>query len=196
MNIIYEGDSQRLDKYLIDELGKTRTKIQKMIENEEITINDKKAKSSYNLKTGDKITIKENEEEIIEIKPEKIPLDIVYEDEDLLVVNKPSGMVVHPGAGNNSGTMVNALMYHCNQLSQINGTIRPGIVHRIDADTSGLLVVAKNDETHNSLAEQIKNKTVTRKYLALADGIISEDTATIDAPIGRDKRARKKMCVT
>lgn len=173
MNIIYEGDSQRLDKYLIDELGKTRTKIQKMIENEEITINDKKAKSSYNLKTGDKITIKENEEEIIEIKPEKIPLDIVYEDEDLLVVNKPSGMVVHPGAGNNSGTMVNALMYHCNQLSQINGTIRPGIVHRIDADTSGLLVVAKNDETHNSLAEQIKNKTVTRKYLALADGIIS-----------------------
>ena len=101
MNIIYEGDSQRLDKYLIDELGKTRTKIQKMIENEEITINDKKAKSSYNLKTGDKITIKENEEEIIEIKPEKIPLDIVYEDEDLLVVNKPSGMVVHPGAGNN-----------------------------------------------------------------------------------------------
>ncbi len=196
MNIIYEGDSQRLDKYLIDELGKTRTKIQKMIENEEITINEKKAKSSYNLKTGDKITIKENEEEIIEIKPEKIPLDIVYEDEDLLVVNKPSGMVVHPGAGNNSGTMVNALMYHCNQLSQINGTIRPGIVHRIDADTSGLLVVAKNDETHNSLAEQIKNKTVTRKYLALADGIISEDTATIDAPIGRDKRARKKMCVT
>lgn len=196
MNILYEGNNQRLDKYLIDKLEKTRTKIQKMIENNEITINGKKTKSSYNLKSGDKIYINEIAEEVIEINPEKIPLNIVYEDEDLLVVNKPSGMVVHPGAGNNSGTLVNALMYHCNKLSKVNGTIRPGIVHRIDADTSGLLVVAKNDETHNDLAEQIKNKTVTRKYIALANGIINEDTATIDAPIGRDKRARKKMCVT
>lgn len=196
MNILYEGNNQRLDKYLIDKLEKTRTKIQKMIENNEITINGKKTKASYNLKSGDKIYINEIAEEVIEINPEKIPLNIVYEDEDLLVVNKPSGMVVHPGAGNNSGTLVNALMYHCNKLSKVNGTIRPGIVHRIDADTSGLLVVAKNDETHNDLAEQIKNKTVTRKYIALANGIINEDTATIDAPIGRDKRARKKMCVT
>lgn len=196
MNILYEGNNQRLDKYLINKLEKTRTKIQKMIENNEITINGKKTKSSYNLKSGDKIYINEIAEEVIEIKPEKIPLNIVYEDEDLLVVNKPSGMVVHPGAGNNSGTLVNALMYHCNKLSKVNGIIRPGIVHRIDADTSGLLVVAKNDETHNNLAQQIKNKTVTRKYIALANGIINEDTATIDAPIGRDKRARKKMCVT
>ena len=134
--------------------------------------------------------------EKIDILPEDIPLDIVYEDDDLLVVNKPSGMVVHPAVGNYSHTLVNALMYHCNNLSQVNGVIRPGIVHRIDADTSGLLLVAKNDIAHVDLAKQISEKSVKREYIALVDGVIKEDTATIDAPIGRDVKNRKKMCVT
>ena len=135
-------------------------------------------------------------EEEINIVPEDISLDIIYEDDYLLVVNKPSGMVVHPAPGNYSGTLVNALMYHCNKLSSVNGSIRPGIVHRIDADTSGLLLVAKNDNVHNDLAKQISDKSVVRKYICLVHGVINEDTATIDAPIGRDSKDRKKMCVT
>ena len=137
------------------------------------------------------------DDEVIDIVAEDIPLDIVYEDEYMLVVNKPSGMVVHPGNGNYNHTLVNALMYHCNNnLSSVNGDIRPGIVHRIDADTSGLLLVAKNDMVHNDLAKQISEKSVVRKYVCLVHGVINEDTATIDAPIGRDKSNRKKMCVT
>ena len=124
------------------------------------------------------------------------PGEIVYEDDYLLVVNKPSGMVVHPGNGNYNHTLVNALMYHCNKLSKVNGDVRPGIVHRIDADTSGLLLVAKDDVVHNNLAKQIAEKSVVRKYVCLVQGVINEDTATIDAPIGRDKNNRKKMCVT
>lgn len=185
----------RIDKYLSSVTDLSRSKIQKLLDEEEILVNDKSVKSSYTVKEDDLITINEVDEKI-DIVPEDIPLDIVYEDEYLLVVNKPSGMVVHPAPGNYSGTLVNALMHHCNNLSSVNGNIRPGIVHRIDADTSGLLLVAKNDMVHNDLAEQISKKTVVRKYIALVHGVILEDTATIDAPIGRDTSDRKKMCVT
>lgn len=186
----------RIDKYLIDKLDYSRSKIQKMIKNGDILVNDKKVKNSYLLNIDDNIYINDDYNEEIDIVPENIPIDIVYEDDYLLVVNKPSGMVVHPAPGNYSGTLVNALMYHCNHLSGVNGDIRPGIVHRIDSDTSGLLLVAKNDEVHNDLAKQISEKTVLRKYIALVSGIIQEDSGTIDAPIGRDKFDRKKMAVT
>ena len=186
----------RIDKYLIDKLDYSRSKIQKMIKNGDILVNDKKVKNSYLLNIDDNIYINDDYNEEIDIVPENIPIDIVYEDDYLLVVNKPSGMVVHPAPGNYSGTLVNALMYHCNHLSGVNGDIRTGIVHRIDSDTSGLLLVAKNDEVHNDLAKQISEKTVLRKYIALVSGIIQEDSGTIDAPIGRDKFDRKKMAVT
>lgn len=189
--------SVRIDKYLMEELNVSRSKIQRMIDSGNILVNDRVVKSSYLLKMGDKIYVDEEYSEDVDIVPEDIALDIVYEDEYLLVVNKPSGMVVHPAAGNYSGTLVNGLMYHCNNnLSMVNGLIRPGIVHRIDKDTSGLLVVAKNDDVHNDLAIQIGEKMVVRKYIALVHGIINEDTATIDAPIGRDVVNRKKMAVT
>lgn len=196
MKLIAENNI-RIDKYLMEKLSYSRSKIQRMIEKECILVNDEKTKNSYTLKLGDAIFIEEEYSEEVDIIPEKIDLDIVYEDEYLLVVNKPSGMVVHPAAGNFKGTLVNGLMYHCNNnLSTINGDIRPGIVHRIDKDTSGLLLVAKNDEVHDNLAKQISEKSVVRKYIALVDGIIEEDTATIDAPIGRDTLNRKKMAVT
>ncbi len=187
----------RLDKYLTSVLDLSRSNIQNLLIEGKILVNDKKVKSNYLLKMNDVIEIKSKEKDKNNsISLEKIDLDIVYEDEDLIVVNKPSGLVVHPAVGNQSGTLVNALLYHTNNLSSINGEVRPGIVHRIDADTSGLLVVAKNDKAHISLAKQISEKTVTRKYIALVQGVIKEDTATIDAPIGRDKNDRKKMCVT
>lgn len=190
-------EQTRIDKYLINELQYSRSKIQRMINSNHILVNNKPIKNSYNLHIDDEITINEDYTEEIEVTPENIPLDIYYEDEYLLVINKPSGMVVHPAAGNHEKTLVNALMYHCNNnLSSINGEVRPGIVHRIDKDTSGLLLVAKTDEVHANLAEQIANKTVTRKYIALVQGVINEDTATIDAPIGRDANNRKKMAVT
>ena len=195
--IIVENDlcDIRIDKYLIDKLETTRSKIQKLIESGNVLVNDKSIKNSYIVRVDDEIKVNEVEESC-DINPVKMDLDIVYEDDDLLVVNKPSGMVVHPAPGNYHGTLVNALMYHCNHLSHINGEVRPGIVHRIDKDTSGLLVVAKNDFVHDNLAKQISEKSVTREYLALVDGVIMEDTATIDAPIGRDPNNRKKMCVT
>ena len=195
MKLIAENP-ERIDKYLMNKLEISRSKIQRMIETNNILVNDNKVKSSYTLKENDEITINEDYTEEVDIKPENIPLDIIYEDEYLLVVNKPSGMVVHPAPGNYHNTLVNALMYHCNNLSKVNGNIRPGIVHRIDADTSGLLLVAKNDEVHTSLAKQISEKTVLRKYIALVHGVILESTATIDAPIGRDANDRKKMAVT
>ena len=194
---IIADEKIRIDKYLIEKTSYSRSKIQRMIDAEAILVNDTSIKSSYILHLGDEITIEEDYNEEIELVPENIPLDICYEDDYLLVVNKPSGMVVHPAPGNHSKTLVNALMYHCNHhLSTINGKIRPGIVHRIDADTSGLLLVAKTDEVHVQLAKQIQEKTVKRKYIALVHGIINEDTATIDAPIGRDPNNRKKMTVT
>lgn len=194
--IVEINDSgKRIDKYLNENTEYTRSKIQKMIENGNILVNDIKVKDSYKVKENDYITI-EALEETTDILPENIPLDIYYEDDDLIVVNKPSGMVVHPAPGNYTGTLVNALIYHTNNLSKVNTNIRPGIVHRIDADTSGLLLVAKNDKAHNILAEAIQKKEVVREYIALVDGVINEDTATIDAPIGRDVNNRKKMCVT
>ena len=194
--IIIADEKVRIDKYLIDKTGYSRSKIQKMIGNGAILVNGEEVKNSYSLSIGDEIEIVDNYEEVIDIGAEDIDLDIVYEDDYLLVVNKPSGMVVHPANGNYSGTLVNALMYHCNKLSHVNGDVRPGIVHRIDKDTSGLLLVAKNDEVHQNLAKQISEKSVLRKYIALVQGVIHEDTATIDAPIGRDIHDRKKMAVT
>lgn len=198
MNVInvIDNDGIRIDKYLLDKLDISRNKIQKLINDNNILVNGKSVKASYIVRVDDLIECDFLYKEKIDILPEDIPLDIVYEDDDLLVVNKPSGMVVHPAVGNYSHTLVNALMYHCNNLSQVNGVIRPGIVHRIDADTSGLLLVAKNDMAHVDLAKQISEKSVKREYIALVDGVIKEDTATIDAPIGRDVKNRKKMCVT
>lgn len=198
MNVInvIDNDGIRIDKYLLDKLDISRNKIQKLINDDNILVNGKSVKTSYIVRVDDLIECDFLYKEKIDILPEDIPLDIVYEDDDLLVVNKPSGMVVHPAVGNYSHTLVNALMYHCNNLSQVNGVIRPGIIHRIDADTSGLLLVAKNDMAHVDLAKQISEKSVKREYIALVDGVIKEDTATIDAPIGRDVKNRKKMCVT
>ena len=198
MNVInvIDNDGIRIDKYLLDKLDISRNKIQKLINDNNILVNGKSVKASYIVRVDDLIECDFLYKEKIDILPEDIPLDIVYEDDDLLVVNKPSGMVVHPAVGNYSHTLVNALMYHCNNLSQVNGVIRPGIVHRIDADTSGLLLVAKNDMAHVDLAKQISEKSVKREYIALVDGVIKEDTATIDAPIGRYVKNRKKMCVT
>lgn len=195
MKIIAEY-SERIDKYLMKNLDISRSKIQRMIEKNSILVNNNKIKSSYLLKENDEIEIDDNYNEEVDIIPQNIPLDIIYEDDYLLVVNKPSGMVVHPAPGNYKDTLVNALMYHCNKLSNVNGETRPGIVHRIDADTSGLLLVAKTDSIHNDLAKQIGEKTVLRKYIALVSGVIYENTATIDAPIGRDTNDRKKMAVT
>lgn len=198
MNVInvIDNDGIRIDKYLLDKLDISRNKIQKLINDNNILVNGKSVKTSYIVRVDDLIECDFLYKEKIDILPEDIPLDIVYEDDDLLVVNKPSGMVVHPAVGNYSHTLVNALMYHCNNLSQVNGVIRPGIIHRIDADTSGLLLVAKNDMAHVNLAKQISEKSVKREYIALVDGVIKEDTATIDAPIGRNVKNRKKMCVT
>ena len=194
--VVEEELNERIDSYLSKNTDYSRSKIAKMLETETILVNDKKVKNSYSLKLGDVITIGQYQEEEMDIEPENIPLDIVYEDEDVIVVNKPNGMVVHPAIGNNHGTVVNALLYHSKNLSDINGEFRPGIVHRIDADTTGLLMVAKNNKAHEILAEQLSKKETTRKYVALVWGVIKEDTATIDAPIGRDTNDRKKMSVT
>ena len=182
----------RIDKYLITLLQYSRSKIQKMIESGNIFVNDKIVKNSYIVRVYDEIKVNDYIEKT-EVLPEDIPLNIVYEDDYLLVVNKKSGMVVHPSIGHYNGTLVNALMYHCN-LS--NNGDRPGIVHRIDKDTSGLLVVAKNDEVHAFLSSELKKHKVSRKYIALVYGVINNDSGTIDAPIGRDTTDRKKMCVT
>lgn len=192
---VYENED-RIDKFLLNELDISRSKLQKLIESGKILVNQRKVKNSYNLKVDDVISVDLDLNEKIDIKAQNIKLDIVYEDDYLLVVNKPSGMVVHPAFGHYTDTLVNALMYHCNKLSSINGVIRPGIVHRIDRDTSGLLLVAKNDDIHLKLASELKEHKVDRKYLALVHGVIKEESATIDAPVGRDKNNRKKMCVT
>ena len=190
--------NQRIDKYIAENAdGLTRSAVQKLISEKCVTVNGKSADKNLKLKIGDEITVNLPEPEICEALPENIPLDIVYEDDDLLIVNKPRGMVVHPASGNYTGTLVNALMYHCgDRLSGINGVIRPGIVHRIDKDTSGLLIVAKNDFAHNLLAQQIKEHSFTRKYQAVVCGNIKDDSGTVNAPIGRHPTDRKKMAVT
>lgn len=191
-----ETGGVRIDKYIeID--GLTRAMIQKMIETGDITVNGMPTKNNYKLKSGDVIDIIINDPKEANIEAEDIPLDIVYEDDSLLVINKPQGMVVHPAPGNYSGTLVNALMHHCrDNLSGINGVMRPGIVHRIDKDTSGLLLVAKTNEAHLSLSEQIQNKTVKREYICVCHGLVKPKKGVIDAPIGRDPSNRLKMAVT
>lgn len=200
MNFIIDKDdvSKRLDIYLSEKIENvTRSYIKTLIENGNILVNNKKEKAGYKLKLNDNIDVTLVEKESKNIIPEDIPLDIIYEDDDIIIVNKQKGMVVHPANGNYSGTMVNSLMSsHKNKLSSINGVIRPGIVHRIDKDTSGILVVAKNDNAHKKLAQQFKVHSIKRKYVALVKGIIKEDNLTIDMPIGRSTKDRKKMAVT
>jgi len=198
LEFVAERSGDRLDKFLSDsdETGLTRTAAARLIESGSCTVNGLNVQKNYKLRAGDRIILNIPEPESVDILPENIPLEIVYEDNDLLVVNKPKGMVVHPAAGHSSGTLVNALMHHCgNSLSGINGEIRPGIVHRIDKDTSGLLIVAKNDFAHHKLAEQIKVHSFTREYEAVVTGTIKDD-GTVNAPIGRHKTDRKKMCIT
>ena len=194
MEIKVEKNNIRLDSFLKDELDISRSKVQKLIKNGRIMVNDKEANSNYLVKENDVITVSDDLSFEIYIEPENIPIDVVYEDEYLLIVNKKSGMVVHPAPGNYSGTLVNALMGRFKLSNKDN--IRPGIVHRIDKDTSGLLVVAKTDEVHDKLSEMIKNKEVERIYIALVEGVINHETGTIDAPIGRDIVNRQKMMVT
>lgn len=189
-------NGSRIDKALASLQPEwSRTLIQQWMKEKRITVNDGAVKANYKVKTDDIITVEQPETEEYDIAAEDLQLEIVYEDEDVLVVNKPSGMVVHPSAGHTQGTLVNGLMHHCDDLSGINGVMRPGIVHRIDKDTSGLLMVAKNDKAHISLVNQLVDKSVTRVYKALVHGHIPHDHGTIDAPIGRDQRDRQKMAV-
>ena len=185
----------RLDKYLTEQIpDQSRSYIQKLLDDNFITVNGKSVKSNYKLRAGDAIAVEIPDAEELDIEPENIPLDIVYEDDDIIVVNKPKGMVVHPAPGHTSGTLVNALMYHCkDSLSSINGVLRPGIVHRIDMNTTGSLLICKNDKAHQILAEQLKEHSITRKYHAIVHGNLKEDTGTVNAPIGRHPTDRKKM---
>ncbi len=188
----------RLDKAISEkDSNMSRVAIQRLIDEENILVNNKKVKSSYKLCLNDIVTIQKEEPKEVEIKAQEIPLDVVYEDEDILVVNKQKGLVVHPGNGNPDGTLVNAIMAKCkDSLSGIGGEIRPGIVHRIDKDTSGLLIIAKNDKSHIDLSEQIKNHEVKKTYIALVRGVVKENEATIDMPIARSQKERTKMAVS
>lgn len=192
---VVEMQNGRLDKACSEIFSDySRSQIKQLIDGGNITVNGKTEKAKYKVKSGDVIRLEEPETKTLELRPENIPLDIVYEDDDVIVINKPQGMVVHPAPGHDEHTLVNALLYHC-PLSTINGTFRPGIVHRIDKDTSGLLMVAKNDKAHRSLAKQLKDKTNIREYVALVHGRIAEDEGTINAPIGRSLKDRKKQAV-
>jgi 23S rRNA pseudouridine1911/1915/1917 synthase len=193
--IICQENGVRADKYIKIE-NMPRSQIQKLIDEGNVTVNGSVIKGSYKVKLNDLIEVNIPDPVELDIKAENIPLDIVFEDEHMLVINKPQGMVVHPAAGHYSGTLVNALMYHCgSELSGINGVMRPGIVHRIDMDTTGSLIVCKNDKSHNFIAEQLKEHSITRKYHAICYGVIKEDSGTINKPIGRHPNDRKKMAV-
>lgn len=196
MELIIKESGIRLDKALADLTELSRSQANEAIKNGNILVNGKAVKAKYSVKEGDLVTYDLPEPEVLEYEAEDIPLDIVYEDDDVAVVNKPQGMVVHPSVGHTSGTLVNALMYHIHDLSSINGVVRPGIVHRIDKDTSGLLMIAKNDRAHQALAEELKDKKSLRKYLAIVHGSISNDRGVIEAPIGRSEKDRKKQAVT
>ena len=193
---VCEENGVRLDAFVSGTCDISRSLAADIIDQGLVTVNGKKAKKSAKLSAGDEVSVEMPELSEPEAVPQDIPLDIVYEDADLLVVNKPKGMVVHPAPGNPDGTLVNALLYHCKgSLSGINGVLRPGIVHRIDKDTSGLLIVAKNDKSHNHLAEQIKEHSFTREYRAVVYGNVKNDSGTVDAPIGRDPKNRQRMAV-
>lgn len=195
--VSFKEIGERFDKavsLLNSELS--RSYITKLIEEGKILLNGKQEKPSIKVKENDEIFIEELVDQKSDIKEENIPLDVIYEDADILIINKPQGMVVHPANGHYSGTLVNALMFQADSLSSINGVIRPGIVHRIDKDTSGLLCVAKNDNAHHFLAEQLKDHTMAREYMALVRGVIKENSGTVEMPIGRDKKDRQKMAVT
>ncbi len=196
-NYIYDdGQSRRLDVFLAENIDITRSYAANIIEDGNVLVNGKKAAKNTKLKNGDKVDVTIPDPQEYTVEPENIPLDIVYEDEHLLVVNKPKDMVVHPAAGNYSGTLVNAIMYHCgDSLSGINGVMRPGILHRIDKNTSGLLLIAKNDNAHNFLAEQIKEHSLTREYEAVVYGNLKNDTGTVNAPIARHPVKRKQMAI-
>lgn len=198
MTILCDRDGVRIDAFLAEMVEQlSRSAAQQLLEKGGITVNGKAVKKNYKTHDGDEITVELPEPEPVKLLPENIPLDIRYEDEDVVVINKPKGLVVHPAPGHWSGTLVNALMYHCgDSLSGINGQLRPGIVHRIDMDTSGLLIVAKNDFAHQALAEQLKDHSLSRIYEAIVVGNIRADSGTIDAPIGRHPVDRKKMAVT
>jgi len=197
MKIITEDQGERLDKYLAKKTDYTRNLIAKMLDKNLITVNDKNEKASYKVRLNDTIILPDNYSEEPDVEPVKMDLDIVYEDKDIMVINKPSGLVVHPGSGNFDNTLVNGLMYYTKNLSDINGEERPGVVHRIDKDTSGLIIIAKNNKSHEILSEYFQNhQNIKREYIALLIGEFPHETATIDAPIGRDTTDRKKMTVT
>lgn len=193
-----EAAGERIDKHLVDalEADVSRSQVQQWIKDGHVQVNGTTCKGSYKLVEGDRIEVTIPEPEVLDARPEDISLSVVYEDSDVIVINKPRGMVVHPAPGHASGTVVNALLHHCKDLSGINGVLRPGIVHRIDKDTSGLLMAAKNDLAHGSLAAQLKDHSVTRRYLAVVHGNIPHDQGTVDAPIGRDAGDRKLFTVT
>ena len=192
--VTYLEANNRLDKALsLFKSDISRSYIAKLIEEGKVLVNDKQEKSSYKVKENDVICLLDFEDKKSDIKEEDIPLDVVYEDDDIMIINKVQGMVVHPANGHYSGTLVNALMHQADSLSSINGVIRPGIVHRIDKDTSGLICIAKNDNAHHFLADQLKDHTMSREYIALVRGVIKENSGTIDMPIGRDKKDRQKM---
>ncbi|MGG2095811.1 RluA family pseudouridine synthase [Bacillus sp. S13(2024)] len=196
VTVTEEQKNERIDKFVAGVNNEwSRSQVQQWIKDGVVTVNGKDIKGNYKVKTNDEITVTIPEPESLDILPEDMNLEIYYEDSDVLVVNKPRGMVVHPAPGHTSGTLVNGLMYHCKDLSGINGVMRPGIVHRIDKDTSGLLMVAKNDMAHEALVNQLVAKTVTRRYQAIVHGVIPHDKGTVDAPIGRDKQDRQSMTV-
>lgn len=195
MNLTVNCQGSRLDKYLAENTDLSRSFLQDMIKDQKVLVNNNIAKSSYKVILGDEISLFIPDLEELDVIPQNIPLDILYEDEDIIVINKAKGMVVHPSCGHPDGTLVNALLYHCHDLSGINGKLRPGIVHRIDKDTSGCLVIAKNDKAHVQLAKQIETKQAYREYRLVVQGNIQHDDGLIDAPIGRDPKDRQKMTV-
>lgn len=195
-NIEVDESGTRIDLYVTQKIKNlSRSYVQKLVDESNIEVNGKNVKSNYKVKKGDNISVCIPDPVKLDVEAEDIDLDILYEDDDIIVINKPQGMVVHPAAGNYTGTMVNALLNHCKDLSGINGVMRPGIVHRIDKDTSGVIIAAKNDMSHKNLAKQIKDHTVNRKYIALVEGVVRPDSGTIDGPIGRHPVDRKKMDV-
>lgn len=194
--VVNDNNFERIDKYLAKKVDLSREKIQDLVKNGLILVNNETVKANYIVKENDEITIYEEEKRNSPFEGTDIPVDIVYEDDDIIVVNKQSGLTVHPGSGNTSNTLVNALIHYNKKLSKMGGLERPGVVHRIDKDTSGLIILAKNDKTHRILADYFKNKTIKRTYIALVKGIINEASGTIDAPIGRDEKNRLRMSVT